>query len=181
MPETYLATLEDLATLTSLPATSPKLALALSRASNRFRDAVGYPVHQVSDELIWLDGDGTTTLLLPAAPVQAFEVSVNGEVLPDSAYEISRRIGVVRKVGGIWPDGLGNIQVTYSHGWAQIPGGIQDAVLEQAQIQATILAGVQQQSAGPYGVTYGVQATVGVTQKWTDAVAKYSLGSGDRS
>lgn len=165
-----------------MPASNPKLALALSRASNRFRDAVGYPVHQVTDEVILLDGDGTTALHLPAAPVQTIAVSLDGVPLVERVgFQISRRNGVLRRIGGVWPDGLENIEITYSHGWATIPGGIMDAVLEQGQVQATILAGVQTQSAGPYGVTYGAQATVGVTQKWTDAVAKYSLGSGDRS
>lgn len=168
--------------MVKLPATDPRVELALRRASNRFRDAVGYPVHQVVGDHIWLDGDGTTTLLLPSIPVTAFSLSVAGAVLVQGTdYQLSRKNGVVRKVGGVWKDGLENIEVTYTHGWETIPGGIEDAVLEQASVQATQLVHIQRNDSGPVGQTFGAQATVGVTQKWADAVNKYAIGSGDRS
>lgn len=182
MEEKYLAKPEDLATLLGMTATDPRVLLALRRASNRFRDAVGYPVHQVTDDVMWLDGDGTSTLHLPAAPIQAFSVSIDGVTLRNGTdYALSKRIGVARRIGNVWPDGLGNIEVVCSHGWATIPGGIEDAVLEQASVQATALVNVQKQDAGAFSVTYGAQATVGVTTKWTEAVIKYSVGTGDKS
>ncbi len=178
MPAPYLATVEQLATLTGLPTTSPKLLLALDRASNRFRDAVGHPVHLVTDDVIWLDGDGTDTLLLPAAPFTTISVEVDGAPVTD--YKPARRSGILRRAGG-WPDGLENIEVTYTHGYATIPGGIVDAVLEQAEMQAMVAGYVESEAAINQSVKYGQQATVGVTQRWTDAVEKYSLGRGDRS
>lgn len=178
MPAPYLATPEQLATLTKLPVDSPRLLLELDRASNRFRDAVGYPVHQVTGDIIWLDGDGTDTLLLPAAPFTTITVAVDGAAVTD--FKPSRRAGILRRAGG-WPDGLENIEVQYTHGYPEIPGGIVDAVLEQAATQVLVQAAISSQGMGPATVKYEAKATVGVTQKWTDAVEKYSLGRGDRS
>ena len=179
MADPQLAALTDLALLTGLPQSDPRLELALRRASNRFRGQVNHPVHAVEGDEITLNGNGTDTLLLPAAPVNGTPtVLVDG--VPVADFTIDRNSGVLRR-NGCWPDGLGNIRVTYNHGWATIPGDIEDAILEQAQIVATTLPHLQQESAGTNSVTYGAQATIGVTQKWTDAVEKYCLGEGDRS
>jgi hypothetical protein len=187
MAEPYLAAAAALATVTGLPETSHKLLLALDRASERFRDAVGHPVTLVEDETIILDGVGGELLLLPAAPVtELTSVKVRGTVVTD--YEASLRAGTLRRTpttgGGMaaeWPDGLGNIEVTYSHGNAVVPGGIQDAVLEHAATLLLAPIGVQQETAGSQSITWGLQATTGVTQKWEEAVARYRLSGGDRS
>lgn len=176
MAEPYLAPPAELATLTKLPADSPALLLALSRASDRFRQAVGHPVHLVEDDDVVLNGDGSEILLLPAAPFTDITVLVDGTEVTD--YTADRRGGYLRRTGR-WPYGLGNIEVTYSHGYSVIPGGIRDAVLEQAQLNL-IRAGVQAESAGTQSVTWGSQATTGVTARWSEAVAVYQLGRGDR-
>lgn len=177
MAEPYLATPQDLATLTKLAADSPILLLALDRASERFRQAVGHPVHLVTDDVILVDGNGSDTLVLPAAPATEISVKVDGTAVTD--YSASLRAGILRRAAR-WPDGLGNIEVTYTHGYADIPGGIRDAVLEQAALSATVPAGIQSEAAGGMSVTWGQTATTGVTQKWSDAVAAYRL-QGDRS
>jgi hypothetical protein len=123
-----------------------------------------------------LDGDGSPLLLLPAAPFTTIIVEVDGVAVTD--FLTSRRAGILRRVGGYWPDGLENIEVKYTHGYATVPGAIQDAVLEMAMIQLTAPVGVQQESAGGQSVTWGLQATTGVTQRWTDAVEAYRLRGG---
>lgn len=178
MPAPYLATPEQLATLTKLPAASPTLLLALERASNRFRGEVGHPVHQVVGDTIWLDGDGTDTLLLPAAPFTTITVEVDGAVVTD--FKPARRSGILRRPSG-WPDGLENIEIVYTHGYETIPGDIVDAVLEQAQTQLFAMPAISSQGIGPGNVSYEKAATVGVTQRWADTVARYSLNGGDRS
>ncbi|MGY4859511.1 hypothetical protein [Cryobacterium sp. AP23] len=179
MPETTLpalASVADLATLTGKPATDAKLLLALKRASARFRGAVGHPVSRVSDDVVLLDGDGSRALLLPAAPViGTTAVEIDG--VPITDYRTSAARGILRRPAG-WPDDLGNVQVTYSHGYDQVPGDIEDAVLEQAELQYKVLAGVQQASLGAQSVTFGVQASVGVTQRWAECVARYQLKDG---
>jgi hypothetical protein len=173
-----LAEASDLATLTKASDTNPKLVLALKRASNRFRGAVGHFVSFVSDDVVLLDGDGSYSLLLPAAPiVGSVTVKVDGLAVTD--FSISRRKAILRR-SSPWPDALENIEVQFSHGYQNIPGDIQDAVLEQAELQYALLAGVQQASLGAQSVTFGAQATVGVTQRWTDAVAHHEL-RGSRS
>jgi hypothetical protein len=175
-----LADEDDLATKLGVPATDGKLQLALKRASDRFRGAVGHPVTQVEDDIIELDGNGSHSLLLPAAPIIGTPVvTVDGAAVTD--FSVSRSRGMLRRRGCVWPDDLGNIEVTYTHGYDQIPGDIEDAVLEQAELQFQILAGVAQMSLGSESFAFGAQATVGTTQRWSDAVARYQIGRGDRS
>lgn len=177
MPEPYLAAATDLSLLTKWPATSPALLLALERASNRFRDEVGYPVHLVTDDVVLLNGRGGEILLLPAAPCTDLTVEVDGAVITD--YECDHRNGVLYRAAR-WPRGYSNIEVTFTHGWDPVPGGIQDAVLEQAAIGVLVPSGVQSESTGTQSITWGHQATTGVTEKWAAAVARYRL-SGDRT
>lgn len=171
-----LASVDDLATLTESSPSSSKLLLSLKRASSRFRGAVGHPVSLITDDTVLLDGDGSQSLLLPAAPVVGTpSVKIDGVLVTN--YRTSAARGALRRQEG-WPDDLGGIEVTYSHGFASIPGDIQDAVLEQAELQYKVLTGVQQASLGAQSVTFGVQASVGVTQRWAECVARYQLKDG---
>lgn len=174
-----LADADDLATLCGVPATDAKLTLALRRASARFRGAVKRPISLTTDDQVWLDGDGTNTLLLPSAPIVGTPtVLVAGVAFTD--FSVSPNNGVLR-AKTCWPDDLGNIQVTYTHGWSEVPEDIADAVLEQAELQYQVLAGISQMTLGPQSFTFGAQATVGVTQRWAECVARYRLYRGDRS
>lgn len=165
-----------------MPVNDPDLELALRRASDRFRDAVNHPISRVENDSIRLNGNGTDTVHLPARPVDVHTVTVGGVVLvEDRDYQVDTGAGILRRLGGWWPDGLGTVRVVYSHGWEEIPGGVQDAVLEHAATVALVQAHIQQNSAGGTQESYGAQALVGTTQKWEDAVAKYSVGRGDKS
>lgn len=177
---TPLALATDLAAKLGVPAEDGKLLLALSRASERFRGAVHHPVSLVENEQIELDGNGTYSLLLPAAPIVGTPtVKVAGAAVYD--FSISRSRGMLRRRGAVWPDDLGNIEITYSHGLDKIPGYVQDAVLEQAELQYQILPGIAQMTLSGESFAFGSQATVGVTQRWADAVARQQLNRGDRS
>ena len=179
MPLPPLASEDDLAIMLGVPATDGKLQLALRRASSRFRGRVKRPITKVIDDTIWLNGDGTNALLLPSAPVVGTPtVLVDGS--PVTNFEIDREQGILRSAS-CWPDHLGNIEVTYTHGFEEVPGDIQDAVLEQAELQYRVIAGVSQMSLGGQSFTFGSQASVGVSQRWSDAVAVYRLYRGDRN
>jgi hypothetical protein len=174
-----LAPASDLATLLGVPPTDPKLLLALKRASGRFRGQVHHPVSLVANDTVQLDGDGSDTLLLPAAPVVGdVAVKIDGVTVTD--HKVSRHAGILRRAAG-WPDDLGNIEVTYTHGHTEIPVDVVDAVLEQAELQFKVLAGVQQASLGARSITFGTTASVGVTQRWVDAIEAHRLNRGDRS
>ena len=178
-----LANLTDLQNrLKRLESDPALLELALRRASNRFRGAVGHPVERVADDTAYLNGDGTDTLHLPARPVDVHAVKVDGTLLvPVRDYSVDRNSGVIRRKNGWFTDDLGNVEVVYDHGYADIPGDIQDAVLEQASTLALHLAHLQQNSAGSTQESYAAQATVGTTAAWTAAVERYRVGKGDRS
>lgn len=177
-----LASLGDLAVLTRLPANNPRVELALRRASSRFEGAVEYGMSYVENDVIQLDGDGTQILQLPALPiVGAVSVQINNETVPvlSDELELNRRTGQLSLICDRWPVGVGNIEVTYSHGYEDVedvPGDIQDAVLEHAVTICLTYAHIQQNSAGSAQESYIQAAMVGVTAKWVDAVARYHIG-----
>lgn len=106
---------------------------------------------------------------------------------PHNPYRWGRRhrlgdragAGLLRRKAAIWPDGLDNIRILWSHGFANIPAGIQDAVLEQAETQYHAITAVASRSAGGESITFSAQASLGVTQRWSDAVSRYSIGGGE--
>lgn len=180
MPTPYLASPSDLALRTGLPDTDPKLLQALTRASSRFRDAVGHEVSVVLDDEVDLSGDGTTILHLLARPIIGTPtVTIGGSAVAD--FQTGRRSGMLRRMGG-WAEGLENISVTYSHGYAQIPEGISNAVLEAAEANMNIMTGIESISTGDESVKLSaVLAGGGATPAWTEAVARYEVGKGDHS
>lgn len=172
----YLAKQTDLATKARLRVNDPNVELALRNSSDRFRGEVGYPVHRVVGDVVYLNGKGTAKMVLPARPVDVHSVEVDGAVLlPGVGFRQDRDAGIIERTAGWFPEGLGTVKVTYDHGWEVIPGDIEDAVLEHATTIARVMAHLQQNSAGSTQESYGAAAMVGVTQKWAAAVARYSL------
>lgn len=167
-----------------LPVTEddPKLLGALKAASRRFRGAVRHPVSLVAGDTVTLDGRGKESVLLPAAPVVAVtSLLLDGEELTDGTAFAWSQDGFLRRLGGYWPDRLRCIQVTYDHGFAQIPEDIQEVVIDQARTMFRVQPGVQTIQAGGESITYGAQAAVGVTAQWSEMVQKYQLNRGDRA
>ncbi|MEV6226850.1 hypothetical protein AB0L88_03015 [Saccharopolyspora shandongensis] len=172
---TPLADPAILARLTGLPVDDPDLLDALTRASERFRGAVGHPVTAVERDDIVVDGDGSRSLLLPAVPVTAVHsVEVDGK--PVTGYQWSRT-GALRSAD-CWPDRLGAVRIVYDHGYpsGEVPGDIADAVLEQAQMILDQTPGVASMSTGGVSVSY---LRVGVTEAWSKAVERHQIGRGD--
>lgn len=178
-----LATLTDLATLTGLPQSDPRLALALRRASGAFVDAVGWPVERTTDEVILLRGDGSRDLLLPARPVASASVVIDGvsEVATDDPagpLVLDGRLGVLTRRAG-WP--VGPVRVTWTYGYDTIPEGIVDVVLERAAHIAEDLGIYASISTGSLSETYAPGVTGGATERWSQTVVRYRFGVGDRS
>lgn len=169
-----LATPEDLGVLIRKPATDPKLRLALRMASGRFRLEVGYPISQVVDDTLTRLGDGTDTLLLKGAPVTAATITSGGVAVPADSYTVDAENGIIYANNSVW-NWRTPFVITYTHGYTEIPDGIQDAVLEHATTIHMAFAHVQQETAGTNNASYAMAATVGVTQKWTNAVLAYRL------
>lgn len=179
MPENqYCASLTDLTTLIGDDKPDSKLALALRRASDRLIGLIGWDPHYAENDTITLNGSGRETLLLPYMHiVGAATVQVDGQPVTD--YVTDPAAGILRRTNyKIWPDSLSNVTVTCSHGYKNLPGDMQDAVLEQAEAQYRTITGVSSYSVGGRSITFGAGSTVGVTQKWADVVHKYSLTGG---
>lgn len=178
----YLADPADLAAWLPVGEDDPKLLAALAAASSRFRGAVRHRVTFTVDDVITLDGGGSQAVLLPAAPVTAVaEVLLDGEALIEGTDFSWSADGFLRRLGGCWPDRLRCLQVTYSHGYSEIPEDIAEAVVDRARVLYAVKAGVQNMQVGGVTVGFGQQAAMGVSQQWTDVVERYRLNAGDRS
>lgn len=126
-----------------------------ARASARVR---GYVRQQITA------GTSTVTVrgpvvLMPERPVTAITTVVDVSVV-DDPYTLEADEWVLRS-GGILetPDFGGNLEVTYSHGFATVPDELKELVCGLAsrltQINAAAAAGVQQETAGSESVTFG--------------------------
>jgi hypothetical protein len=176
-----LADPAELAARLGLEADDPELLYELRSASREFVGAVRHPVKLVVGDEVRLDGTGTTLLQLPGAPVVAVTtVEVDGAAVTD--FEWSED-GMLERDAG-WPRKLRAVRVVYSHGWDPVPGDIQDAVLQKAEMALNVTRGLAAMTVGGESVTFaGRQAAsvVGVTDAWTRTVQKYQLNRGDRS
>lgn len=183
--EEFLADPAELAVKIGRSEDDPKLLYALRAASRRFRGQVRHPVTHVADEEVVLDGNGRTSLLLPVWPVTAVtSVVLTGVTLVEGTDYDWSDAGILRRAGCLhWPDRLRCLHVVYSHGWdglEQIPGDIQEVVLERAEAGFTIPVGVQSKAVGGQSLTFGAQVAAGATEAWTKAVDKYKVrASGD--
>lgn len=176
-----LADPQELADWLGVAVDDPKMLRALNAASRRFRGAVHHPVTFVEDDVVTLDGNGRRSLLLPAAPVtEVSEVLLDDEPLTEGEdYSWSANGYLRRPCGLVWPDRLRCLQVTYSHGYAEVPEDIAEVVIDQARAMYVVVPGVQSKQVGGQSVTYGAQAATGVTAQWTAAVERHQLGAGD--
>jgi len=175
----FLADPAELAAKLGRSEDDPKLLYALRAASRRFRGQVHHRVTFVADDVVVLDGSGRTSLLLPVWPVTAVSsVVLDGTELVEGTDYSWSDAGILRRLGCLhWPDRLRCLQVTYSHGWPldDIPGDIQEVVLERAEAGLTIPVGVQSKAVGGQSVTFGAQAAAGATEAWTKAVDRYKV------
>lgn len=164
----------DLVDVEELPA---NVQAKLAEASARFRGAVRHPVSLVEDDEVWLDGDGSGALLLPAAPVVDIDrVEIDGEPVE---VEWSQA-GVLRRIHERWPARLRAIKVVYTHGYADIPTEIQEAVLSMARYLAIVQPGVSSMQVGGQTVsTSASNAGETVMAPWDTVVGAYRLNRGD--
>lgn len=138
---------------------------ALTEASQAIRNYCRQHLELVEDDEITLDAKGGTRLFLPELPViEVSEVIEDGETLTaDEDYKLGAH-GILHRLGGArWAKGVQIIQVTYSHGYAELPDDIV-AVATRAASRAyqsglraagdDALLGVQSKALGDFSVAY---------------------------
>lgn len=193
MPETtattapLLADPEELARWLPIPADDPRLLDVLRKASNRFRSAVHWSVHLAEEDLVVLDGDGSTTLTLPQTQVtEVASVQVDGQPLVVGTDVRWSQVGVLRRTSGCWPDRLRALDVVYSHGFDPIPEDIQDVVIEQARLAFSVVPGLSSMQVGGESLTFDSgrpwsTQQIGTTAAWATAVENYRINRGDQA
>ena len=138
---------------------------ALEMASDLIRGYTRQTISLVADDVEVHDGAGHSVLLLRELPVVTVStVTVDDEPVDDW---YASEAGVLRRTGGeFWPLNE-KVAVTYTHGWAEIPGDIVAVTLQLATRGVNNPAGIQREQIGQYAVTYtGGQVaggTVGLT------------------
>jgi len=129
---------------------------ALDIASDTIRTYCGHSITQILNDTAKLDGTGTNTLILPAAPVNGIDsIEVDGELVPSTAYRWSKKGWVKRTDGHLWLDLPGSIEIIYNHGFATVPKAIVGVALSLAGRIHDGSSGIKQETIGSYSVTYG--------------------------
>jgi hypothetical protein len=133
---------------------APAVAVYLDVASTLVRDAAGSPVSQVTS-VVTLEGSGGR-LHLPGKPVTAVSaVSIDGVAVSDWKLLSG---ALARSCG--FPDGS-EVEVTYTHGLAEVPADIVDLVCRLAGQELLALRNgevaarpTKSERIGDYAITY---------------------------
>jgi len=153
-----LATVEQLESYLGTVITGPSAVasaeLALDIASDAVEKYIGYPVEEVVDDVISVDGTRNYVFLLPAYPVTDIaSITEDGIMLDTDEYEYSQ-FGIVKKLNGLWTNKLNGITITYTHGFTDVPMSIIGVVLALASRIKDGSSNIKQESMGSYSVTY---------------------------
>ncbi len=131
-------------------------------------------IELVEDDVVTLDVPaGRTKIMLPELPViEVSKVVEDGDELvagSDEDYQLGQ-YGILHRVGGQWEEGVQILEVTYSHGYTNLPDDICDVATRavarayQAGLKADEvegLTGVQALSLGDYSVQFGSEQAGG--------------------
>lgn len=120
------------------------------------------PIEPVTDEVIVLDGNGTTLLTLPSLHVTAVSSVIVtdrfdnittltvGTGSADVQWSEDGTLSLCSLILGCWPEGKRNVQVTYSGGYPadDAPAEIQAVLDSIGKRTATMSAGLKSKSLG---------------------------------
>lgn len=100
----------------NLDETDLLVAIALDSACQSVRSYMGQTVNLVIDDEVEIDGNGARTIRLRERPVRDItSVIVDDIELDPTTWNLKGAF--LRRIGDVWPVGISNIVVTYSHGW----------------------------------------------------------------
>jgi hypothetical protein len=179
-----LATADDLQTAMQRTVDSAQAALALRRASARVRRHMRQTVTFVQGDTVILNG-GDRVLRLPerplvvddANPLTVVELADLGGVQIDCLeqrdyvrsgdeltrgypwYAPGRLMGWPRRNLGVWAP---RVQITYSHGYTELPDDIMDVVLDLAAMNLTNPQNLRSESIDDYSRTFASETIGGM-------------------
>lgn len=137
--------------------------IALDAACSAVRTYCDQNLEATTETDAWLDGNGGTTLLLPAFPVSAASscsvYSDRTDTAPEvlvlnTDYVLNSETGALYRIdGGVFTSGRQNVKVTYTYGETTVPA---DARLVALQVAARIyeVGIVKTESVGGVSATY---------------------------
>lgn len=158
--------LEDFLQIDIAEAKAASAARAIVEATEAIRNYCHQIIERVADDVITLDCAGGRRLFLPELPVtEVTEVIEDGEILTpgaDEDYQLGQH-GILHRAGNNWKAGVQIIQITYTHGYDDLPDDLiavatrAAARAYQAGLRASEaegIPGVSAKSLGDYSVTY---------------------------
>lgn len=174
-----VAELRDFLQIPELPEAPAELAL--NGVSALVRGACHRAFATTEDEVIYLAGSGSYSMLLPKLPVAA--VSEIIEAPGDAVYE--RELveginfewdedGLLRRLdGGRWIGRLRYYKITHSHGDAAVPDDVKMLVLRVCARAVVNPEGLTQEAAAGYSAAFGFDETrlAALSQPDLDALA----------
>ena len=156
------ATAAELAAMVQAPVDAAAADLALASASAVIRRWTRQTITRVTDDVAQLRVINCDELVLPQRPVVSVsEVKVNALVLNDWVLSGDRllRTGGWRYLPGTstYPD-PGIVQVTYTHGWDEIPDDVRAVCLDLASSTVSNPGMLRQESIDDYSRTLAAES-----------------------
>lgn len=158
---------------------------ALTAATAAIRNYTEQRLSLVEDDVIVLDSAGQSRLLLPELPVLAVvSVKEDGQTLVAGRDYKLGQFGLLYRMGRGWKAGIQVIEVTYSHGYSEIPTDIKDIATRAAArvFQAGLRAaeqegvlGVSSKALGDFSVSFVSESGGGVGEGLMGASAARPL------
>ncbi|MFD7609715.1 hypothetical protein [Streptomyces sp. NPDC059828] len=148
------ATAAELAAATQADIPEATADLALASASAIIRGWTRQDITRVSDDMVMLRVLNESELVLPQRPVVSVsQVRVNSLVLQDWVLSGERllRTGGWRRLPGTttYPD-PGLVEVTYTHGWEEVPDDVRAVCLDLASMTVTNPTGLREVAIDDY-------------------------------
>jgi len=156
------ATAAELAATVQAPVDAAAAELALASASAVIRKWTRQTITRVADDVARLRVIDCDELVLPQRPVVSVsEVKVNALVLNDWVLSGDRllRMGGWRYLPGTssYPD-PGIVQVTYTHGWDEVPDDVRAVCLDLAASTVSNPGMLRQESIDDYSRTLAAES-----------------------
>jgi len=117
----------DLGALLGQDVTSDPLAIiAIDSSCEMIRAYLGQRLNYDALDTVLMGGTGGLAQLVPEMPIVDI-ASIFIDDTEETDYVFVRKAGLIyRRDGSVWPRGVDNIEITYSHGYAVLEADVED-------------------------------------------------------